>query len=74
LEQRSGSEVLGDIIQGETVRKNISFHNGFQFHLSTSSSSSSTAVLIANNALLWGFEPGVDLIAQAVAQAQEQLC
>src|SRR5882724_6773644 len=72
LEQRSGSEALGDINQGETVRKTISTPMAFT-PASASSLSTSIAVLIANNTLLLEFELGLDLIAQAITQAQEQL-
>jgi len=74
LEKRSGSQVLGDINWGgETVRKNISTPMAFTPASSSSPSTSITVLITNDNALQLGFEPELNPIAQAIAQAQEQL-
>jgi len=70
LEQRSEREVLGDINQGETVRKNIFTPMAFTPASVSLPSTSTTALVTDDDTLLLGLDP----IAQAIAQAQEQLC
>ena len=72
LEQRSRSEVLGDINPGKTARKGISNSNGSHFCCDLLPSSS-TADFTTDDTFT-GFELEIVDPNQAIAKAKEQFC